>query len=106
MFLTTTELVAITAAYPILICWYDVSSVSPLMGYPFVSTWTLLVIIIMTLEWLFILRIQRGFILVFYIDFFALRHPVGGTLFHPHLPEINIFQLFCKDYSHYLLAHV
>ena len=53
----------------------------------------------MTLEWLLILRIQRGFILVFHRDFFALRHPVGGTPFHPHLP-------FCKDYSHYLLAHV
>ena len=50
----------------------------------------------MTLEWLLILRIQRGFILVFHRDLFALRHPVGGTPFHPHLPEINIFQLFVR----------
>ena len=50
----------------------------------------------MTLEWLLILRIQRGFILVFHRDFFALRHPVGGTPFHPHLPKINIFQLFVR----------
>ena len=50
----------------------------------------------MTLEWLLILRIQRGFILIFHRDFFALRHPVGGILFHPHLPEINIFQLFVR----------
>ena len=50
----------------------------------------------MTLEWLLILQIQRGSTLVFHRDFFALRHPVGRTLFHLHLPEIKIFHLFAR----------
>ena len=50
----------------------------------------------MTLEWLIISRIRRGFTLVFHIDFFDLRHPIGRTLYHPHLSEIRTFMPFVR----------
>ena len=84
------------AVYTISICWYDVSSVSPLMGIPCLHLLSLdTVSHHMTLEGLLILKIHRGFTLVFY-RFFTLSHPVGGALFHPHLPEIKVFQLFVR----------
>ena len=90
-------MVAITAAYPISICWYDVSSVSPLMGYPFVSTYYVSLDTVSHHN--YDTRVAAHFANPerFHLGFsqrFLLRHPVGGTPFHPHLPQINIFQLF------------
>ena len=39
----------------------------------------------MTLECLIILQTRKDSVLVFRRVFFDLRHPIGGTLYHPHL---------------------
>ena len=82
-------MVAIIAAYPISICWYDVSSVSPLMG---VSLCLHLFSLDTVSHYNYDTRVAAHFANPerFYLD------PVGGTPFHPHLPQINIFQLFVR----------
>ena len=80
------------AVYTISICWYDVSSVSPLMGYPLSPS-----IKLGHCQSSYDTRGAAHFATPqrFHLtDFFTLRHPVGGALFHPHLPEIKVFQLF------------
>ena len=95
------------AAYPISMCWYDVSSVSPLMGIPLSPP-----IKFEHCQSSYDTRVAAHFAnperfhLGFSQRFFCFKASSWWNTIPPPLTRDKKFPAFCKDYSRYLLAHV
>ena len=98
-------MVAITAAYPISICWYDVSSVSVSLCLHLLSLDTVSHHNYDTRVAAHFANPKR-FHLGFSQRFLCFKASSWWNTIPSPLTTDKYFPAFCKDYSYYLLAHV